>query len=178
MGRVLPCFHVRHAGAIAFAQQARNAAVQGPSLWKTCQISERGASVLWRLYDTDLRVLSPTPSSRAGTDISSSRSSQCRPVPPPLITHFARSAGAASRRRGKYASGTPSLRPSAKSTHMVSSSNLTCFARASDTEIDCDGKQIAQLTGSQPISTSDPGLRFQPKFRHAIRLSHMDVQWL
>jgi hypothetical protein len=49
----------------------------------------------------------------------------------PLTTYFICSAGVALRRREKYANGTPSVRPSTKSTHMVSSSNLTCFARAS-----------------------------------------------
>jgi hypothetical protein len=73
---------------------------------------------------------------------------------------------------------------------MVSSSNLTCLANASDTKVlipvspnqftvlDGDAEQFTQLTRSQPVRTGNPGLRLQPELRDALCLSYMDVQRL
>ena len=75
------------------------------------------------------RVTSPRPANSSGTEMSSSISSQCRPTR--VSSTRARCAGLASRRRGKHASGTPSVRPSLSSTHIVCSSKCTDMAERS-----------------------------------------------
>ncbi len=59
-------------------------------------------------------------------EMSSSRASQCRPMR--LISTCSRSVGVARNSRGNHASGTPSVRPSVNSTHMVSSSKWMLVA--------------------------------------------------
>jgi hypothetical protein len=59
-------------------------------------------------------------------EMSSSRASQCRPKR--LISTCWRSTGVARNSRGNHASGTPSVRPSVNSTHMVYSSKRTLVA--------------------------------------------------
>src|ERR1700730_6923457 len=74
-------------------------------------------------------VTSPRPANSSGTEISSSISSQCRPTR--VSSTRARCAGLASRRRGNHASGTPSVRPSLSSTHIVCASKCTDMAERS-----------------------------------------------
>src|SRR4029077_10457251 len=102
------------------------------------QAGRRGAeglAWLWLLekaglpYHTarsDCRVMSLRPASRPAIEISSSRSSQCRPTR--LISTRVRASGLACKRRGNHASGTPKVRPSVKSTHIVCSSKRTAVA--------------------------------------------------
>jgi hypothetical protein len=59
-------------------------------------------------------------------EMSSSSFSQCRPTR--LNSTCSRSAGVARNSRGNHASGTPSVRPSASSTHIVCSSKRTLVA--------------------------------------------------
>src|SRR5580698_10644572 len=75
---------------------------------------------------SDCRVMSLRPASKPAIEISSSRSSQCKPTR--LISTRARASGLACKRRGNHASGTPKVRPSVKSTHIVCSSKRTVVA--------------------------------------------------
>src|SRR5580704_1638996 len=94
-----------------------------------------GLAYLWLLekvgssYHTarsDCRVMSLRPARRPAIEISSSRSSQCSPTR--LISTRARASELACKRRGNHASGTPKVRPSVKSTHIVCSSKRTAVA--------------------------------------------------
>src|SRR5580692_7760538 len=70
--------------------------------------------------------MSLRPASRPAIEISSSRSSQCRPTR--LISTRARASVLACKSRGNHANGTPKVRPSVKSTHIVCSSKRTAVA--------------------------------------------------
>src|SRR5271165_910155 len=72
------------------------------------------------------RVMSPRPASRPAMEISSSMSSQWRPVR--LSSTLSRWAAVACSRRGNQANGTPNVRPSLSSTHIACSSNRTAVA--------------------------------------------------
>jgi hypothetical protein len=65
----------------------------------------------------------PRPASRPAMEMSSSMASQCRPMR--LNSTWLRSSGVARKSRGNHASGTPSVRPSVSSTHIVCSSKRT-----------------------------------------------------
>gem|GEM_PF-4163075 len=80
-------------------------------------------------------VWSPRPRRRPRTEMSSSKASQWRPRPPPLMTHVLSCSGEAACNRGKNANGTPRRRPSASCTHMAFSSKSTSSARGSMCEI-------------------------------------------
>jgi hypothetical protein len=71
-------------------------------------------------------------------DISSSMASQCRPTR--LNSTCSRSADVARNSRGNQASGTPSVRPSVNSTHIVCSSKRTLDA---EVVMPCLQKEIA-----------------------------------
>jgi hypothetical protein len=71
-------------------------------------------------------VISPRPASRPAIEISSSMASQCRPTR--VSSTWLRSTGVARNNRGNHASGTPSVRPSVNSTHIVCSSKRTLVA--------------------------------------------------
>src|SRR5579884_3532150 len=75
---------------------------------------------------SDCLVISPRPASKPATEISSSSSSQCRPIR--LIATRWRASALACRRRGYHAKGTPNVRPSERSTHIVCSSKRTAVA--------------------------------------------------
>jgi hypothetical protein len=83
------------------------------------------------------RVTSPRPANRPAMEISSSMASQCRPTR--LNATCSRSADVACNSRGNHASGTPSVRPSDSSTHIVCSSNRTLVA---DVVMPCLQKQV------------------------------------
>ncbi len=73
-------------------------------------------------------VLSPNPFNNAAMEISSSKLPQCNPRG--LIRQRRRCAGVPASKRGNQANGTPSVRPSVNSTHMLSGSKLTDFTLA------------------------------------------------
>ena len=79
--------------------------------------------------------MSPRPASTPSTLISSSSSSQCNPVPPPLISKQTRCFGVARFSRGKNESGTASWRPSVSSSHMLEASNQTRTAAGLSVEV-------------------------------------------
>jgi hypothetical protein len=85
-------------------------------------------------------VTSPRPASKPATEISSSMASQCKPTR--LISTCSRSAGVARNSRGNHASGTPSVRPSVSSTHIVYSSKWTLVA---EMVMPCSQNEIAVL---------------------------------
>jgi hypothetical protein len=60
-----------------------------------------------------------------------STSGQCTPCPDPITRQFARCAGVASDKRQDHASGTLTLRPSARSAVIVSSVTRMSIIRAS-----------------------------------------------
>jgi len=66
------------------------------------------------------------PASRAGIEMSSSRSGQCSPKG--VVSTASRCSGVAFNRRGNQTSGTPRVRPSDRASHMVASSKLTLCA--------------------------------------------------
>ena len=70
------------------------------------------------------------PGQQASDRYSSSRSSQCRPSPDPLIPTFVLCWAEAFSRRGNHASGTPIVRPSDRSTRSVSASKRTALSRS------------------------------------------------
>jgi hypothetical protein len=70
------------------------------------------------------------PTRRLSTLISSSRSGQWIPSPPPIRRRLARSAGVPCAKRGNQASGTAIVRPSASSAIRASSLTLTLWASA------------------------------------------------
>jgi hypothetical protein len=114
-------------------------------------------------------VTSPRPASRPSTEMSSSRSSQCRPFPVTLIRHCPRCAGVACSNRGNHAIGTPIVRPSCSSTHIVTSSNRTAFA---EVLMPCphdfvsppfdDPYQFSLLTSGESEALRDPDVGAHP----------------
>ena len=111
------------------------------------------------------RVMSPRPASRPATEMSSSSSSQCRPRR--LNSTRSRAAAVACSRRGNHASGTPSVRPSVSSTHIVCSSKRTAVG---EMLIPClqddvpivgnDRQDTHKLSGIEAIALGDGHLWF------------------
>ena len=71
------------------------------------------------------------PAKRLATLMSSSRSGQWMPSPPPINRQLSLSGGVPCERRGNQSSGTVIVRPSARSTDNASSLAVTCWAYAS-----------------------------------------------
>ena len=122
---------------------------------------------------TDWRILrldkSGCPASRPATEMSSSSASQCKP--PLLSSTWARCSALASSRRGNQASGAAIVLPSAKLTHMVSSSNRTAlgevfipgpfnqvFVRRNH------GSQVSKGASIEPVAVGKIDRRRQPEF--------------
>ncbi len=100
---------------------------------KDAALAERSGFTLFRMPMRErqaarsvFRVMSPRPASRPAMEISSSMSSQWRPVR--LSSTLSRWAAVACNKRGNHANGTPKVRPSLSSTHIVCSSNRTAVA--------------------------------------------------
>src|SRR5579884_1564952 len=127
------------------------------------------------------RVMSPRPAINPAIEISSSNSSQCNPVR--LISTFARCAGEALSRRGNQASGTPNVRPSVRSTHIVCSSKRTSVA---EMLMPCSQDQVASVVHNaqntrefgriEAIAVCDGYLGLQPDFGVLARAFHVYVQ--
>lgn len=139
------------------------------------------------------RVRSPTPSNKALTDISSSRSSQWIPLPPPLRMKLSRCSLDALRSRGKYARGTPSCRPSVSSTHMLSASNETFPARGSRAKAFIPKPfdnflvffsyphKLTEFGGIHPERFRNADVGQQPEFCYSFTPPHVNMQrfrWL
>src|ERR1700677_455990 len=117
--------------------------------------------------------------------MSSSSASQCRPSR--LILTCLRCFAVPRIKRGNHASGTPIVRPSVRSTHMQSESNLTRFALTEEL-IPCPldplticQHNLQQLTESSSVVTiivGQPNLRLQPEFRLRVTLLNVDVDLL
>ena len=75
-------------------------------------------------------VRASTPAISPAINRSSSSSGQCKEMPPPPISYFARSLGVAWNSNGNQISGTAKSRPSMKVTRNISSSHSADFAKA------------------------------------------------
>src|SRR5262249_37056632 len=103
------------------------------------------------------------------------------------MRHACRCSRVARKRRGNHASGTPKVRPSERSTHMLSSSNRTLtaltkefiprFFDALTVRLD-QHQQLAQGSRAEPLVVGKMYLGLEPKFRLAVSLLDMDVRWL
>ena len=83
---------------------------------------------------------------------------------------------------GNHARGTPTVRPSVNSTHMVTSSNRTELAemfmpRLHDLLSPCgyDSDQFRLLTPSIAGTVRYPDVRIQPRFRFRVTAAGMDI---
>ena len=125
-------------------------------------------------------------------EMSSSRASQCRPRL--LMRTWSRCSGVLCRSRGNHARGTPMMRPSLRSTHMLSASKwtrvgrmFTCVASAEEF-IPCpldpvfvrfdDLQQLAESAGIVAIIVGQPDFRFQPEFCFDVIFIDVDMNRL
>jgi len=128
-------------------------------------------------------VMSPWPASRPSIEMSSSRASQW--MPRELSSKPARCSGVAAKRRGNQANGTPTTRPSSRSTHRLSSSKRTALAEVvipspfdQLTVVRRYGHQLAQGCGVEAIACSNADLWHQPKLRFMTTRPYVDMNRL
>ena len=134
----------------------------------------------WRIFRLDK---SGCPASRPATEMSSSSASQCKP--PLLSSTSARCSALASSRRGNQASGAAIVLPSARLTHMVSSSNRTALG-----EVFIPGpfnqvfvrrnhdSQVAKGASVEPVAVGKIDRRRQPEFCLAFSIANMNMHCL
>ena len=97
----------------------------------------------------------------------------------------ARCSGVACNKRGNHASGTPTTRPSLRSTHMLSESKRTPVGLATEKVIPCsfyarsvglhDLQQFAERSSIITVIVSDPNIRTQPELRFNACLFYVDM---
>jgi len=145
----------------------------GPGLWGgLCGDVQAAGSRRWSHRRKDSWV-SPDlrPARRLATLMSSSRSGQWIPSPPPMRRQLARSGGVPCAKRGNQASGTVIVRPSARSTTRSSSPALTLWATAcarscSEVLIPCPRQQTCvfrhQPFDASDLRTAEAAAAFQP----------------
>lgn len=127
-------------------------------------------------------AMSPRPAIRPATEISSSSASQCRPIG--LRVTAARWVGVACKRRGNHASGTPRVRPSDKTTHMLSSLKLTCWGEMVMVG-SCNlhsprfdhASQAAQGAGIQTCTFGQSDIGCHPKLCLALCPHDVNLDW-
>src|SRR3954468_10172255 len=129
------------------------------------------------------RVTSPRPARRPATEMSSSSASQCRPRRP--NSTCSRWAGVACNRRGNHASGTPSVRPSDSSTHIVSVSKRTVVAemvmpgfQEKIAVVFDHAKDIRKFPGIEAETVGNGDVSFKPHFRVAATTPDVDMRRL
>ena len=139
-----------------------------------------GCQTDWRILRLDK---SGCPASRPATEMSSSSASQCKP--PLLSSTWARCSALAPSRRGNQASGAAIVLPSARLTHMVSSSNRTALGEVFipgpfNQVFVCrnHGSQVSKGASIEPVAVSKIDRRHQPEFCLAFSIANMNMHCL
>src|SRR6185437_3894661 len=114
VGKVVDAHALLSAGTAMTAHPGRISGGERTVLWEWRGDQTQAAKTL------PLVVWSPSPASSPATEMSSSSASQCRPRL--LIRTCAHCSAVPCSKRGNHASGTPMIRPSLRSTHMLASS--------------------------------------------------------
>src|SRR6185437_11376229 len=127
--------------------------------------------------------MSPRPASRPAIEMSSSRSSQCRPMR--LISTRCLASALAFKRRGNHARGTPNVRPSDSSTHIVCSSKRTAVAEIvipglqdGATSLGNDMQDTRKFDGIEAITLGDGYLWLKPHLGVSAAAFDVNVPWL